>query len=132
MKKGNGKYTAEIMIAALKKTKGMVHLAAKEIGCSPTTVYTYAKRYPTVQAEIDNQRGEFLDMTELALARAVQAGEGWAVCFALKTLGKGRGYVEKSQVEIIKRELDEVLDQLEKELSPEEFESVLSVLARTG
>lgn len=99
MKKGNGKYTAEIMIQALKETKGMVHLAAKKIGCSPTTVYTYAKRYPTVQAEIDNQRGEFLDITELALARAVQAGEGWAVCFTLKTIGKKRGYVEKQEIE---------------------------------
>lgn len=93
------KYTAAQMIEALQKTKGMVHLAADAIGCHHQTVYNYAKRYPTVQQAIDNERGKFIDVAELALARAVQNGEGWAVCFALKTLGKNRGYVERQQVE---------------------------------
>src|SRR5262245_38015956 len=93
------KWTAQQMIDALKETKGMVYLAARKIGCDPKTVYTYAKRYASVQAAIDDERGHFVDTCELALNRAVLNGEGWAVCFALKTLGKDRGYVEKHQIE---------------------------------
>lgn len=77
----------------------MIYLAARKLGCSPTTVYTYAKRYASVQEAINEQRGHFVDTCELALNRAVLNGEGWAVCFALKTLGKDRGYVERHQLE---------------------------------
>jgi hypothetical protein len=98
MKKGE-KWTDQQMVEALKATSGMVYVAARKLGCDPKTVYNYAKRYPSVQAAIDDERGHFLDTTELALQRAVLAGEGWAVCFALKTLGKDRGYVEKHQLE---------------------------------
>ena len=35
-----------------------------------------------------------LDNAESALDDAVDKGEGWAVCFLLKCLGRDRGYVE--------------------------------------
>jgi hypothetical protein len=93
------KWTAREMITALRDTQGMVYLAASRLGCDPKTIYNYAKRYPKVQQAIDDQRGQFVDTCELALKRAVMSGEGWAVCFALKTLGKDRGYVERHQLE---------------------------------
>lgn len=98
------KFTAQQIIEALNQTKGMIYLAAKKLHCSPVTVYNYAKRYKSVQQAIDDNRGEFIDVAELALARAVQAGEGWAVCFALKTLGKKRGYVERQEVQGLPQE----------------------------
>lgn len=98
MKKGE-KWTPKQMIDALKAASGMVYVAARKLGCDPKTVYNYAKRYPSVQQAIDSERGHFLDTTELALQRAVLAGEGWAVCFTLKTLGKERGYIERRQIE---------------------------------
>jgi hypothetical protein len=72
------KYTAAQLIKALKETKGMVYLAADKLGCAPNTIYNYAKRYVTVQEAIDTERGKFIDVAELALARAVQGGQGWA------------------------------------------------------
>jgi len=86
------------MIDALRKTKGMVYLAAKELGCSHQTVYNYIRRHPTVKAEADYQRGELLDIAELKLREAVIAGEQWALQFALKLLGKNRGYVERQEI----------------------------------
>jgi hypothetical protein len=53
MKKGQTKWTADQMIAALKETKGMVYLAAELLGCAPKTVYSYAQRFPTVQATMN-------------------------------------------------------------------------------
>ena len=86
------------MIDALSRTKGMVYLAAKMLGCSHTTIYNYAKRHPTVQRAIDANRGEVVDVAELKLYEAIQAGEHWAVAFALRTIGKNRGYTERQEV----------------------------------
>ena len=76
------------------------YLAAKKIGCDPKTIYNRADKNPKVQAVIDEMRGELVDLAEAALKRAVGAGEGWAVCFTLKTQGKQRGYVERNEVEV--------------------------------
>jgi hypothetical protein len=100
------------MIEAVQKNKGMVYLAAKTLGCSPQTVYNYAKNYVTVQQAIDNERGLFLDNTELKLDEAIQDGQGWAIAFALRTLGKHRGYIEKQQVEQQTINLDVDLNEL--------------------
>lgn len=88
------KYKAQQVIDALKKSKGMIYLAAESIGCHPDTIYNYAKRYAGVQAEIDNQRGRLVDIAELKLHQAVIDGELGAVKYVLSTLGKGRGYSE--------------------------------------
>jgi len=95
---GKPRYTAQDVIDALRKTKGMAYLAAKELGCSHTTVYNYIARHPTVKAEFDYQRGELLDAAELKLREAVLAGEQWAIQFALRLLGKDRGYSEHTDV----------------------------------
>lgn len=96
---GQGKYKPAAIISALKEAQGMIYVAARKLKCSPQTIYTYAERYPKVQEAIDNERGYFLDTTEIALQRAVLAGEGWAIAFALRTIGKHRGYVEKQEIE---------------------------------
>jgi hypothetical protein len=59
------------MIEALRQTKGMVYLAAEALGCAPQTVYNYANRYKSVQAEIDNQRGVPLHSRHLAKVAAI-------------------------------------------------------------
>jgi hypothetical protein len=87
-------YTNERMIAALVQTKGMVYLAARSIGCDPSTIFDRAKRSPAVADCIKSQRGEVVDIAEMKLYTAVLAGEPWAVQLCLKTLGKDRGYRE--------------------------------------
>jgi hypothetical protein len=92
------RYTAAQIIEALKATKGMVYLAADKLGCSHQTVYNYIERYPTVKTEWDSQNGKMGDTAELKLYQAIINGEPWAVAFYLKTKGKTRGYVERSEV----------------------------------
>ena len=90
-------YTAEMMIQALKATKGMVYLAADRLGCSYQTVYNYIAKYPTVKATFDTESGRILDVGEMKLYESVLNGEAWGVCFLLKTKGKHRGYVERTE-----------------------------------
>jgi hypothetical protein len=73
----------------------MVYLAAERLHCDPQTVLNYCKRYPSVEAAKVAARGALLDVAEVKLWQAVQRGEAWAIAFALKTIGRTRGYGER-------------------------------------
>lgn len=83
---------------ALRLNNGNVSAAARVLGCCWDTVQAYCQRYPEVQAARERGLDVRLDNAEAALDAAVEAREGWAVCFLLKTRGKHRGYVERSEI----------------------------------
>ncbi len=93
-------YTVQQIIDALTKSKGMVYLAAKALDCDPSTIHRRANTNKQIRAAIEASRGEVLDVAEVALMAAIQRQEAWAIAFALKTIGKGRGYVERVQQEV--------------------------------
>lgn len=108
-------YTKEQIIAALRANKGMVTLAADHLGCNSQTIYNWMKRSPDVQAVVDAERERVIDVAEVALMGAIGRKEGWAIAFALKTIGKKRGYVERTEQvnfnvdsELIKRTIDAI------------------------
>jgi hypothetical protein len=92
------RYTATQVAQALTETKGMLYIAAERLGCDPETIRNYCKRYPSVQAARDAQRGRMVDLAELKLWQSIQNGEAWGIAFCLKTLGKDRGYVEQQKL----------------------------------
>jgi hypothetical protein len=90
-------YSDEEMVAALEEKHGLVFLAAKSLGCSPDTIRHRAKQSPAVAGCILAQRGRVIDTAEERLFEAVDKGQPWAVGLMLKTLGRDRGYVERSE-----------------------------------
>ena len=92
--------TNDMMVRALKATDGGVYAAADKLKCHPSTIYDRAKGNSEVQDAIDHPRMLLVDLAETALKKAVKAGEAWAVCFALKTQGKARGYIERQDIGI--------------------------------
>lgn len=117
-------YTDAAIIQALKKSRGLVFIAARRLGCDPDTIYYRAKKSKKIEAVIRYQRGQFVDLAESKLMRAVKAGEQWAVNIALSNLAKDRGYGQQStrtlMVTLSAEELanmtDEQLDSLEHRL----------------
>lgn len=93
-------YKAAEIVEALKATGGMVYMAARKLGCNPSTIHVRAKTSPEIQAAIDNARGDMLDMAEHELKKAVRGGDMTAIIFTLKTIGKHRGYVERVEQKI--------------------------------
>ena len=91
------RYSTEKIIAALKATNGLVHLAARQVGCTPKTIYTRAKSCAAIRQTMEDSRGELVDIAELKLRAAVMDGQSWAIALVLKTLGKDRGYVERQE-----------------------------------
>jgi len=88
----------EAIEAALRKTDGGVYLAAETLRCDPQTIYNRLDAVPELRALKDQLRGKLVDIAEASLKRGVLKGEGWAVCFTLKNIGKDRGYVERNEI----------------------------------
>lgn len=89
---------ADLVIARIEECKGNLTMACKLIGCSRQTLYNYIKSHPTVQAALETARESMIDNVESVLYSKALAGEVWAVCFFLKTQGKRRGYIERSEL----------------------------------
>lgn len=91
-------FTEELISLALTEQEGNVTSAARSLGVTRSTLYNYLQRYPSLKTVLRDARESMLDHAESALVKAIKAGEGWAVCFTLKTIGRARGYVEKHEV----------------------------------
>lgn len=92
--------TVKRITDALRESKGMISVAARRIGCSRTTIYAWAEEHPEIKATLEDERELMTDLTELSLYKQVQAGEGWAVQFYLRTQGKKRGYGDEMRHKI--------------------------------
>lgn len=99
MSRGYQYKTADI-IEALKKSHGLVFMAADILGCSPHTILRRAKKVRAVERLISQYREWRTDIAEAQLEKALLAGERWAVRFQLMTQGRSRGYVTRSEVGI--------------------------------
>lgn len=97
--------SAERVAAVITQAHGNVSAAAAALGVSRQTIYRYIKRYATVAEALENARETMLDNVESVLYRKALEGEGWAVCFFLKTQGKKRGYVERQEVAEVEKVL---------------------------
>jgi len=95
---GKPHYTPQQVIDALHALHGLVFLTAKSLGCTPETVQNYCKRYPSVMAAKEAARGELVDLAEAKLWQSVERGEAWGVSLVLRTLGRDRGYGDKTEI----------------------------------
>jgi len=93
------KYNNDEISKALKANDGLISLAAKELGCSNQTIYRRAKKYKYIQQIIDDSRDGLIDLAEHKLRAAIKKGEPWSIGLTLKTIGKRRGYVEKTEID---------------------------------
>ena len=94
----NDKFTPQQVITALKASSGIKLVAARALGCSPSTITSYIERYKPVEAAWKQCRDDFVDLAQSQLVTGVKDGNMTAVIFTLKTLGKHLGYSERHEV----------------------------------
>lgn len=88
------------IIEALRRSKGMVSIAARLLDCSRQTVYSAMERHPEISEVVAGERELLIDTAELKLVDSVTKGQPWAIAFYLKTQGRHRGYIERREVDL--------------------------------
>ena len=87
------------MIEALEKSLGIVTAAAKIVGIERTTHYKWLESDADYKNAVDGIQDIALDFAESKLHQSIQNGSDTATIFFLKTKGKKRGYVEKTEID---------------------------------
>jgi len=100
---------------ALEKSGGFITRAAQMLNISTAALtrrIQRSKRLQDLKAQIDEK---YLDLAESKLMAKINKEDLGAICFYLKCKGKGRGYIEKQQIEFndktpIKKDIKEMSD----------------------
>ena len=88
------------MIEALEKSLGIVTTACKNVGISRQTHYRWTEEDEEYKIAVDSISDIALDFAESQLHKQIQEGNSTSTIFYLKTKGKKRGYIEKSEVDM--------------------------------
>ncbi len=83
---------------ALRKTRGMLALAAKSLGIHRGTLWARLKNSPELRAVADEENDVILDIAESHLVAAVVSGDMDQVRFYLRTKGRARGYGDRLEI----------------------------------
>jgi hypothetical protein len=87
------------LINAMEICHGIVSDACKSIGVSRVTYYEYYKKDEEFKKSIDDIENTVLDFVESKLFELIEKKDVAATLFYLKTKGKKRGYIEKSEID---------------------------------
>lgn len=99
MKSNKIEHTKKAIIEALEKSLGVVTTACKQVGVGRTTFYEYLNKDENFANEVNDIQNIALDFAESQLHKQIQDGNTSATIFYLKTKGKKRGYIERSEIQ---------------------------------
>ena len=90
----------EAMLQALENSLGVVTVACKQTDIPRSTYYKWLKEDEEFAKAVRDIENIALDFGESQLHSQMKDGNTSATIFFLKTKGKKRGYVEKSELDI--------------------------------
>lgn len=94
------RFTKKAVAKALHNANGLLAVAARNLGCSRSTLQSYLKKYPDLHEELQQIRDSYVDLAESSLIKQIQEKNTTATIFLLKCLGKGRGWIESPNVQL--------------------------------
>ena len=86
-------------VQAMEKNLGIVTQTAKAVGIHRSTYYEWRKQDPEFAERCDEVQNIALDFVEGKLLKRIQDEDTASILFYLKTTGKHRGYVERTEVQ---------------------------------
>lgn len=97
------KFSVALIKEALSQSGGIFTGAAQILNCAPNTIRNYVRRSKALQDHLGDVQEITLDIAESTLIKAIQEtarpdAQLRAVMFYLKTKGRSRGYVERTEV----------------------------------
>lgn len=103
MKRGPGRPTTypgdADVIAAIQSSQGLIAGAARRLGVPRRTLQGWIAARPDLQAEVSDQRETLLDRLEgVAFNRAIEEQDGEMTRYLLRTVGRARGYGDRTEI----------------------------------
>ena len=95
----NGHIKKEAFLKALEKSLGIVTKACKEVDIHRNTYYLWLKEDEDFKRSVEDIENVALDFAESALHEQIKEGIPSSTMFYLKTKGKKRGYIEKTETQ---------------------------------
>jgi hypothetical protein len=86
-----------LFLEAFEQAAGNVSVACKKILISRETYYRWLKEDEDFKAKCEEVNESLLDMAETMLLKQIKSENTTSIIFYLKTKGKSRGYVERSE-----------------------------------
>ena len=90
----------EALLKALEKSLGVVTTACKQLEISRATYYRWLSEDEEFSKSAKEIQDVALDFVESKLFEQIQESSTAATIFYLKTKGKRRGYVERSELDL--------------------------------
>ena len=90
----------EAMLQALENSLGVVTVACKQSDTPRSTYYKWLKEDEQFAKDVKEIENIALDFAESQLHSQIKDGSTSATIFYLKTKGKKRGYVERSELDL--------------------------------
>ncbi len=90
----------ESMLEALEQTLGVVTTACKSTGIPRSTFYKWIREDEKFKRSVQDIENIALDFAESQLHTQMKNGNTSATIFYLKTKGKKRGYIERSELDL--------------------------------
>jgi hypothetical protein len=99
MRKGTTtRQNKKAMLEALEKSLGIVTTAAKMVGITRIVHYQWMHADPEYKLAVDELQDMVLDFAESQLHKQIKEGNTTATIFYLKTKGKKRDYIERTEI----------------------------------
>ena len=87
------------IIEALEKSLGIVTMACKSVGISRSAFYLWIAEDEEFKKAVDDIQDIALDFAESHLHKQIKDNSTAATIFYLKTKGKKRGYIERTEID---------------------------------
>ena len=98
--RGRMKVSREKFIECAKRSGGIMVALAQLAGIDRMTAAKYLKLVPEANDYFQSQKETVIDIAENQLVKLVNQGDKDAIFFLLKTIGKKRGYSERTETEL--------------------------------
>nr|DAG17916.1 MAG TPA: putative terminase small subunit [Caudoviricetes sp.] len=115
----NGKQTLtkqqKEFLTVFNQVGGNISMACRKANIKSRTTYYRWLENDEFRDAVENVNESFIDLAESQLRAAVSRGDMNAVFFLLKTKGKNRGYVERTEQSVSVNDFQKLMQELDDE-----------------
>lgn len=102
----------ELFLKTLSDGKGIITYACQKTGISRQTYYNWLKEDEDFASKVEEINESTIDIVESKLLGAINDDNLTAIIFYLKTKGKKRGYVERTEHDVNSNSFQELMESM--------------------